>query len=79
MCIFIVVGLSLFIMQALIKNNLTDIIQWILQSLGTKRCSVFGSAANGDFNEQSDIDFLFSFNDKLSIDEHCNNYFELHY
>jgi predicted nucleotidyltransferase len=72
------VGLSLFIMQALIKNNLTD-IQRILHSLGIKRCYVFGSAANGDFNEQSDIDFLLSFDDRLSIDEYSNNYFELHY
>ena len=50
MCIFNAVGPSLFIMQALIKNNLTD-IQRILQSLDIKRYYVFGSSVNGDFNE----------------------------
>ena len=31
------------------------------------------------FTEKSDIDFLISFSDNLSIDEYTNNYFKLHY
>ncbi len=65
-------------MQALIQNNITQ-IQMILEKLGIKRCYVFGSASSGDFNDQSDIDLLLSFDDQLSVKEYTNNYFELHY
>jgi uncharacterized protein len=65
-------------MQALIQNNLTQ-IQTILQSLKIKRCYVFGSASRGNFDDQSDIDLLLSFDDELSAEEYTHNYFELHY
>ncbi len=39
----------------------------------------FGSVVSTDFNPESDIDFLISFADKLSIEEYTNNYFALHY
>ena len=38
----------------------------------------FGSVCIDKFNENSDIDFLISF-DNLSIDQYTDNYFELHY
>lgn len=39
---------------------------------------VFGSVCTEKFGEQSDIDFLISF-DELPIDQYADNYFELHY
>lgn len=39
---------------------------------------VFGSVCTDKFNENSDIDFLISF-DNLSFDQYTSNYFDLHY
>jgi predicted nucleotidyltransferase len=47
--------------------------------LNVKRLYAFGSAVSGDFNENSDIDFLISFSDNLSPEEYSDNYFNLHY
>ena len=40
---------------------------------------VFGSAARGDdFNENSDVDFLNSFDrEKINFEDYADNYFEL--
>ena len=38
----------------------------------------FGSVCTDKFNENSDIDFLISF-DNLSFDQYTSNYFDLHY
>jgi hypothetical protein len=39
----------------------------------------FGSVVSDKFTEKSDIDFLISFSDSLTVDEYTNNYFSLHY
>ncbi len=44
-----------------------------------KRLCAFGSAVSGDFTEDSDIDFLISFVENISVEEYTNNYFELQY
>jgi uncharacterized protein len=38
----------------------------------------FGSVCTDKFNNDSDIDFLISF-DNLSFDQYTDNYFDLHY
>jgi predicted nucleotidyltransferase len=38
----------------------------------------FGSVCTDKFNEDSDIDFLISFDD-LTFDQYTDNYFDLHY
>jgi uncharacterized protein len=38
----------------------------------------FGSVCTDKFNEDSDIDFLITF-DNLSFDQYADNYFDLHY
>jgi predicted nucleotidyltransferase len=38
---------------------------------------LFGSAAIGDFNANSDIDFLVSFHDNVTLAEYADNYFDL--
>ena len=40
---------------------------------------VFGSAVRGQFGKESDIDFLISFLDDISVEEYTDNYFTLHY
>ena len=39
----------------------------------------FGSVVSGRFRDDSDIDFLISFNDDLSIEQYTDNYFSLQY
>ena len=38
---------------------------------------LFGSAATDAFNENSDIDFLISFRNDVSLEEYADNYFDL--
>jgi uncharacterized protein len=54
-------------------------IRKICQELQVKRLYAFGSAVSDDFKDKSDLDFLISFVDGLSIEEYTNNYFSLHY
>jgi len=65
-------------MQKILENKIAD-LQAICSTLGVKRLYAFGSVVSEDFNSESDIDFLISFMDKLSIEEYTNNYFDLHY
>ena len=43
-----------------------------------KTLYAFGSVCTDKFSENSDIDFLISF-DNLSMDQYADNYFEIHY
>jgi predicted nucleotidyltransferase len=65
-------------MQQILENRIAD-IRKICSSLGVERLYAFGSVVTEKFNSDSDIDFLISFSDKLSIEEYSNNYFALHY
>jgi len=38
---------------------------------------LFGSAAKGNFNEESDVDFLFSFPQEMDYEVYANNYLGL--
>lgn len=57
------------------KDDLKD----LCKELKIKRLYAFGSAVSGNFNDNSDIDFLISFADNLTVEEYTNNYFLLHY
>jgi len=65
-------------MQALLKNK-KEAIGQICRMYGVKRLYAFGSVMTDKFRNDSDIDFLISFSDDLSIDDYTNNYFSLHY
>ena len=65
-------------MQTLLESKKDDLGK-ICRELGIKKLYAFGSAVSGDFREDSDLDFLISFRDDLSIEEYTNNYFTLHY
>ncbi len=64
-------------MNKLIVDKLPELIglceQYAINSL-----YLFGSAASRGFTPKSDLDFLVSFSDDLSIAEYTDNYFLLH-
>jgi uncharacterized protein len=65
-------------MQPIIEKRKED-LKNICKALNIKRLYAFGSVVTDRFNENSDIDFLISFADNLSVEEYTNNYFSLHY
>jgi uncharacterized protein len=65
-------------MQRILETK-KDELKNLCQTLGIKRLYAFGSVVSERFNEKSDIDFLISFADHLSVEEYTNNYFLLHY
>lgn len=50
----------------------------LCETLSVQRLYVFGSAVSDQFSANSDIDFLISFKEGLSVDEYTDNYFLLH-
>lgn len=65
-------------MQHILEKRKED-LKSICKNLQIKRLYAFGSVVTDKFNEKSDIDFLISFADNLSVEEYTNNYFLLHY
>lgn len=65
-------------MQPLLENRKKELID-ICKALNIKRLYAFGSVVSENFRDDSDIDFLISFSDNLSVDEYTRNYFALHY
>jgi predicted nucleotidyltransferase len=53
-------------------------IKQICKMLKISKMYVFGSVLTNNFNNNSDIDFLISFANDISIEEYTDNYFELH-
>lgn len=70
--------LYLYSMQSIIENKKKDIAE-LCKALQIDRLYAFGSVVSSNFTLDSDIDFLISFSNKLSIEEYTNNYFTLHY
>lgn len=64
-------------MHPFLKDRTKELIA-ICQSLRIKRLYAFGSVVSGTFREDSDLDFLISFSDNLSVGEYTQNYFSLH-
>ena len=65
-------------MQKIFKDKINE-LKSICLSLGVKRLYVFGSVVSNKFQDDSDIDFLISFTEKLSIEQYTDNYFTLQY
>ena len=65
-------------MQKILENKITD-LKNICLSLSVKRLYAFGSVVSGKFRDNSDIDFLISFAENLSIEQYTDNYFALQY
>ncbi len=65
-------------MQKILENKIVD-LKNICLSLGVKRIYAFGSVVSDKFRDDSDIDFLISFVENLSIEQYTDNYFALQY
>ncbi|MDB5121996.1 MAG: putative nucleotidyltransferase [Mucilaginibacter sp.] len=65
-------------MNSLIESNLSE-IKDAMRSYGVIRAYLFGSAAIGNMSDDSDVDFMVSFNPDLSYTEYGSNYFKLIY
>ncbi len=65
-------------MQRILEKRKKALID-ICKALQVKRLYVFGSVMSDKFCDDSDIDFLISFSENLTIEEYTNNYFALHY
>ncbi len=65
-------------MNTILKHNL-DYLKDTCKHLNIKRLYAFGSVTSDQFSDESDLDFLISFEDTISIEEYTKNYFILHY
>lgn len=65
-------------MNSIIQSNLSQ-IKALMRSHGVVKAYLFGSAATGKMSENSDIDFMVSFNPDLDYTDYGNNYFRLIY
>ncbi len=66
-------------MQQIVEGRKEKLIN-ICKEYKVKRLYAFGSAVSIDsFNEDSDIDFLMSFEENITPEEYSENYFQLQY
>ncbi len=65
-------------MQPLIENNLLR-IQELMRLYSVERAYLFGSAAIGNMQPDSDVDFLIRFSPDMDFETYGNNYFKLLY
>lgn len=63
-------------MEKSVEKNLPKIKE-LFTKYGVKRAFLFGSATTDKFNEESDIDFLYTFSDELNYEIYGENYFNL--
>jgi len=63
-------------MVNLIQNNMNKIVD-VCKKHHVVTISLFGSAANNDFREDSDIDLLVEFSKDIDVLEYADNYFSL--
>ena len=65
-------------MQKILKDKIND-LRILCAVLKVKKLYAFGSVVSNKFMRDSDIDFLISFSENLTIEEYTENYFTLHY
>lgn len=61
-------------MDKLIKDQLDSIIS-LCELHRVESFALFGSAANDTMHEDSDLDFLVEFSDKIDVLDYADNYF----
>lgn len=64
-------------MQDIINKKRAELIK-MCTLYKIRRMYVFGSVLTKEFDENSDIDFIISFIENISIEEYTDNYFALH-
>lgn len=65
-------------MQALIEEHFSQ-IQDLMRFYGVEQAYIFGSAASGKMNADSDVDFIIRFSPNLDFQTYGDNYFKLLY
>ena len=65
-------------MDSLVEKHINE-IKALMIHYQVEHASVFGSAVKGNFDENSDIDFLIKFNPSLDYESYSDNYFGLLY
>jgi predicted nucleotidyltransferase len=65
-------------MNPVVKSNLPE-IRALMSRFGVTRAFLFGSAATGEMTEESDVDFLVTFDSALDYTAYGDNYFQLMY
>jgi hypothetical protein len=63
-------------MEKIVEQNLPEIKSLFIKH-GAVKAYLFGSAATGKTNGESDIDFLFSFSSDMDYETYADNYFSL--
>ncbi len=63
-------------MVSIVKQNLEEIKSLFIK-YGAVKAYLFGSATSNHLNKDSDIDFIFSFDEKMDYVTYADNYFEL--
>ena len=65
-------------MNTIITNKIVD-LQNLCTTYKVQSLYSFGSVNTDNFNNDSDIDFLISFDKNITIEEYTENYFALQY
>ena len=63
-------------MNSIIENNKTSIAK-LCKENKVDKLYAFGSVLTDNFNENSDIDFVVSFNNQIKLLDYADNYFNL--
>jgi len=63
-------------MNKTIENKIPQIIA-IFKKYSVKEAYLFGSVTKDTFHKNSDVDFLYSFEDNLDYETYSNNYFTI--
>lgn len=62
-------------MHPLIENNIAEISR-LCKEYKVRSLALFGSAAKGGMNKDSDLDFLVEFSEDLDLLDYADNYFD---
>ena len=65
-------------MNNILEEKIT-VLKNLCKQYKIKSLYTFGSVNSNNFNDESDIDFLISFENDISIEEYTDNYFAFHY
>jgi predicted nucleotidyltransferase len=63
-------------MESMLEQNLPQ-VKSLMRAFGVEHAYLFGSAATGTINDDSDIDFIIRFPDDMDFVTYADNYFAL--
>ncbi len=63
-------------MEKIVEQHLPQ-IKKLMQQYGVETAYLFGSAARGTMNDNSDVDFIIKFPDDMHYTTYSDNYFAL--